>query len=125
MTALGEHLALRLFEPEEASELAAEDELIGHCTTRGCGRDSLRVSARDLVAAASTTHARTARTGYRIGYAGARARCGGCGQLFALVRLQGRRVATVRCSSLCRDARGPSCTCSCGGANHGRNHRAA
>jgi hypothetical protein len=31
-------------------------------------------------------------------------------------------VPEIKCGASCRNAVGPSCDCSCGGANHGCNH---
>lgn len=36
--------------------------------------------------------------------------------------LRGRFNADKECNGVCMGAVGPSCDCSCGGENHGRNH---
>lgn len=34
----------------------------------------------------------------------------------------GVEVLEIKCGASCRNAAGPSCDCSCGGANHGHSH---
>lgn len=46
----------------------------------------------------------------------------GCGATVRLERVVGFFVPEVKCGALCRNAVGPSCDCSCGGANHGCNN---
>lgn len=36
--------------------------------------------------------------------------------------LKGRYVADKECNGVCMAGVGPSCSCACGGENHGRNH---
>lgn len=51
--------------------------------------------------------------------------CGECGgriYFHAGEPVYGRFVETVVCGSKCTGAVGPSCDCSCGGANHGGGH---
>jgi hypothetical protein len=45
--------------------------------------------------------------------------CDQCGRPMAWGYLQGHTRADVRCNAVCTHARGHSCDCSCGGANHG------
>ncbi len=45
-----------------------------------------------------------------------------CGATVKLERVVGFFAPEVKCGALCRNAVGPSCDCSCGGANHGGNH---
>lgn len=42
----------------------------------------------------------------------------------ALRYLKARTVAAIPCGPKCQSAKGPSCDCSCGGANHGSNYAA-
>lgn len=49
------------------------------------------------------------------------ARCPDHG-VYGLRALHGRTVETIACTAKCRNATGPSCDCSCGGANHGAGH---
>lgn len=45
--------------------------------------------------------------------------CDSCGRPMAWGYLQARLVESVKCGARCTHARGHSCDCSCGGANHG------
>jgi hypothetical protein len=45
-----------------------------------------------------------------------------CGATVKLAVVQGWESPDVKCGALCRNATGPSCDCSCAGANHGSNH---
>ncbi len=54
--------------------------------------------------------------------------CGVCGgNLDLLGVVEGNRwthqVQKCVCNEMCQDARGPKCTCSCGGENHGKSYR--
>lgn len=54
--------------------------------------------------------------------------CPGCNGTWALSQgtpVYGRMVEELICGSKCMGAVGPSCDCSCGGANHGGKHQAA
>jgi hypothetical protein len=43
----------------------------------------------------------------------------------ALIRFMKVRVIETRaCNGVCMGSTGPSCDCSCGGRNHGKNHAA-
>lgn len=55
-------------------------------------------------------------------------KCGICsGQLDLLGQVEGNRwthkAEKCTCNEMCQDARGPKCTCSCGGENHGKGYR--
>lgn len=41
---------------------------------------------------------------------------------FPLKYGKGRVVESIACTAKCLNAHGPSCDCSCGGANHGRGY---
>ena len=45
-----------------------------------------------------------------------------CGATVKLELVRGWYAPDVKCGAKCRNAVGPSCDCSCGGANHGCNH---
>jgi hypothetical protein len=51
----------------------------------------------------------------------ARVDCPGCAQVLKLDRLYGTKTAEL-CDPRCMGATGPSCSCSCGGGNHGGNY---
>lgn len=48
--------------------------------------------------------------------------CPDCGARVVLTAVKGRYRPEITCGAKCRNAVGPSCDCSCGGANHGCNH---
>lgn len=52
-------------------------------------------------------------------------RCPTNHKVFRLKRVQGTYSAVHKCDSRCLNAKGHSCTCSCGGVNHGRGHAGA
>lgn len=62
-----------------------------------------------------------AGVGYCVGNDGPYARCLEHG-LYPLKTLKGRLVEDKKCDRRCTGATGPSCDCSCGGANHGADH---
>lgn len=49
--------------------------------------------------------------------------CPECGELSQLRALVATYNPDKVCSARCMNARGPSCDCSCGGANHSASHR--
>jgi hypothetical protein len=52
-------------------------------------------------------------------------RCTNGHRWFPLKAVKGTFSAEHQCDSRCLNAKGHSCTCSCGGANHGRGHAVA
>lgn len=59
---------------------------------------------------------------YRVGNNGLFARCANRHKFFPVKAVKGTYSKDHKCDSRCLNARGWSCTCSCGGANHGRGH---
>jgi hypothetical protein len=102
---------------------------IGKCRTKGCKTalrvndtaDSCRSAGSVFAWASEGRDASQPGVAYCIGNYGAYARCGEHG-LYPLRSLKGRYVAEKGCDARCMGATGPSCDCSCGGANHGANH---
>jgi len=45
-----------------------------------------------------------------------------CGSVGAVKYLTVKIVEEKTCNGICMGATGPSCSCSCGGENHGGNH---
>lgn len=46
-----------------------------------------------------------------------------CGRVFGSVfQVAATMVANVRCGARCRNSKGPTCECSCGGTNHGSGY---
>lgn len=59
---------------------------------------------------------------YRVGNEGFFSRCPNRHKVFVLKRIKGTYSPDHKCDSRCLNAKGHDCTCSCGGANHGRGH---
>ncbi len=59
---------------------------------------------------------------YRVGNWGIFARCDKGHKVFRLKQIKGTYSADHKCDARCLNAKGNSCTCSCGGMNHGRGH---
>jgi hypothetical protein len=59
---------------------------------------------------------------FRVGNNGCFARCTKGHKFFACKVVKGTYSEDHKCDSRCLNAKGWSCTCSCGGANHGRGH---
>jgi hypothetical protein len=59
---------------------------------------------------------------YRVGNNGCFARCTNRHKVFPCKIVKGTYSQDHKCDSRCLNAKGWDCTCSCGGANHGRGH---
>jgi hypothetical protein len=59
---------------------------------------------------------------FRVGNNGIFARCTNGHKVFMLRRIKGTYSPDHKCDARCLNAKGHNCTCSCGGANHGRGH---
>lgn len=59
---------------------------------------------------------------YRVGNEGYFARCPNNHRFFVLKQIKGTYSKDHKCDARCLNAKGHDCTCSCGGANHGRGH---
>lgn len=59
---------------------------------------------------------------FRVGNNGFFARCQSGHKVFPVKAIKGTYSEAHQCDSRCLNAKGWSCTCSCGGANHGRGH---
>lgn len=64
---------------------------------------------------------RPARTTYRESWPQLDRTCPACAREQTFHQIKGVRTETP-CGAKCLASKGPSCECSCGGANHGRNH---
>jgi hypothetical protein len=49
-------------------------------------------------------------------------KCVACGCGFKMVQVIGKVSADHKCGAKCLASKGPSCTCSCGGKNHGNSY---
>lgn len=94
---------------------------LGKCKEDGC--DYVIFATGEDVQDAEGLRNVTAGTGvYRVGNYGCFARCTNRHKVFPCKLVKGTYSADHRCDSRCLNAKGWSCTCSCGGANHGRGH---
>lgn len=59
---------------------------------------------------------------YRLERGRVLGRCTNGHRVFSLRRIKGTYSESFKCDSRCLNAKGHDCTCSCGGANHGRGH---
>jgi hypothetical protein len=94
--------------------------LLGRCREEGCTYTLF--ASRDQIKQAETFRDVTAGTGaYRVNN-GTWARCDKRHKVFPLKAVKGTFSPDHKCDTRCLNARGHDCTCSCGGANHGRGH---
>jgi hypothetical protein len=94
---------------------------LGKCKEDGC--DYVIFATREDVQDAESFRDVTAGAGvYRVGNNGCFARCTNRHKVFAVKAVKGTFSETHQCDSRCLNAKGWDCTCSCGGANHGRGH---
>jgi hypothetical protein len=95
--------------------------LLGKCKEQGC--DYVIFATSEDVQEAEGFRDVTAGTGvYHVGNYGHFARCDKRHKVFPCKAVKGTYSADHQCDSRCLNAKGWSCTCSCGGANHGRGH---
>ncbi len=59
---------------------------------------------------------------YRVGNNGFFSRCPNRHKFFPLKAIKGTYSKDHKCDARCLNAKGHNCTCSCGGANHGRGY---
>lgn len=59
---------------------------------------------------------------YRLNDGGYFARCANGHKVFRMRQIEGTYSESHKCDSRCLNAKGHTCTCSCGGANHGRGY---
>jgi hypothetical protein len=95
--------------------------LLGKCKHPDC--NYVIFATRDDVKPAEDFREVTAGTGvYKVGNNGFFARCSNRHKFFAVKAVKGTYSPDHKCDARCLNAKGWSCTCSCGGANHGRGH---
>lgn len=97
------------------------ENFLGKCKETGC--DYVIFATGEDVKQAEGFRDVTAGTGvYRVGNYGRWARCTNRHKVFPVKAVKGTYSPDHQCDSRCLNARGWTCTCSCGGANHGRGH---
>ena len=100
---------------------ATTQNYLGRCREEGC--DYVLFATGEDVKGADTFRDVTAGTGaYRVGNNGLFGRCVNRHKVFPLKPVKGTYSESHQCDSRCLNAKGWDCTCSCGGANHGRGH---
>ena len=93
---------------------------LGKCREEGC--DYVLFATPEDMQPAEGFRDVTAGTGmYRVN-GGYFARCTNRHKVFPMKPVQGTYSEHHKCDSRCLNAKGWTCTCSCGGANHGRGH---
>jgi hypothetical protein len=96
---------------------------IGKCKTKGC-KHATRVDYASVQQLDSTNRATYNRAlPYDLNGLGVAARCPDHG-VYKLSYLKGHLAPDHKCDARCTTATGPSCDCSCGGANHGAAYAA-
>jgi hypothetical protein len=94
---------------------------LGRCKHKGCDY-ALFVAPGQEVEAESFRDVKGDGRAYRVGNEGYFARCPNNHKFFVLKQIKGTYSPDHKCDARCLNAKGPECTCSCGGANHGAGH---
>jgi hypothetical protein len=95
-----------------------EMPLLGRC--KECDYALFVAPGQNTVEAESFRDVKGDGRAYRVGNDGFFGRCPNRHKLFALKRIRGTYSADHKCDARCLNAKGHTCTCSCGGLNHGR-----
>jgi hypothetical protein len=95
-----------------------EMPLLGRC--KECDYALFVAPGQNTVEAESFRDVKGDGRAYRVGNDGFFGRCPNRHKLFALKRIKGTYSADHKCDARCLNAKGHTCTCSCGGLNHGR-----
>jgi hypothetical protein len=100
--------------------LTTTQNYLGKCREEGCNYVIFATS--EDIQEGDTFRDVTAGTGvYRVNNANW-ARCTNRHRVFPCKPVKGTYSESHQCDSRCLNAKGWECTCSCGGANHGRGH---
>jgi hypothetical protein len=83
---------------------------------------ALFASASQITPAESFKDVRAGEAPKRVGNNGVWGRCSNRHKVFILRAVKGTYSDVHQCDSRCLNAKGHECTCSCGGANHGRGY---
>lgn len=94
---------------------------LGKCKEKGCDY-VIFATGEDVRQAETFRDVRAGEGVFKVGNNGRFARCTNRHKFFAVKLVKGTYSPDHQCDSRCLNARGWSCTCSCGGANHGRGH---
>lgn len=95
---------------------------LGRCKEKGC-KHALFVSDEALIVNVDGfNEVKGDGRAYRVGNNGVFARCPDRHKFFPLKQIKGTYSKDHKCDARCMNAKGHECTCSCGGANHGRGY---
>lgn len=95
--------------------------LLGRC--KACDY-AIFATREDVKPADNLNEVKAGAGAYRVNN-GVVARCTNGHRVFPLKAVKGTYSEAHQCDARCLNAKGHNCTCSCGGANHGRGHAVA
>lgn len=98
----------------------AMSNYLGRCKETGCG--FALFATREDISDGETFRDVKVGAAARVGNNGVFGRCANGHKVFPMKLVRGTYSAVHECDSRCLNAKGNNCTCSCGGANHGRGH---
>jgi hypothetical protein len=101
--------------------MATTQNFLGKCKQPDCDY-VIFATGEDVKDTVSFNGVKAGTGVYQVGSYGRFARCTSNHKVFPVKAVKGTYSADHKCDSRCLNARGWSCTCSCGGANHGRGH---
>jgi len=96
--------------------------LLGRCKEKGCDFVLFLGDSADAVNVAGFREVKGNNRAYRVGNNGFFSRCPNNHKFFPMKRIKGKYSKDHKCDARCLNAKGNDCTCSCGGANHGRGY---
>lgn len=96
--------------------------LLGRCKEKGCDHALFLGSDSDAIDVDNFREVKAGTRAYRVGNNGFFSRCPNSHKFFPLKRIEGTFSKDHKCDARCLNAKGHKCTCSCGGANHGRGY---
>lgn len=94
---------------------------LGRCKKKGCDY-ALFATSEQINDAPNFAGVKSGQAPVRVGNNGVFGRCNGGHKFFPLKPVEGTYSDKHQCDSRCLNAKGNDCTCSCGGANHGRGY---
>jgi hypothetical protein len=94
---------------------------LGRCKQQGCTY-ALFATPEQVRNANDASDIKAGTGPWRINPYGVMARCPSSHKMFPLRQIKGTYSEAHKCDARCLNAKGHDCTCSCGGANHGRGY---
>lgn len=100
---------------------------LGRCKEKGCKHAVFLADDSMAVHASTLNEVKADGRVYKVGNGSVGtisflARCPDRHKVFALKQIKGTYSKDHKCDARCLNAKGHECTCSCGGANHGRGY---